>query len=66
MKPLIDPKHPFFRKVWVRWASVLIPFIWIFIELSGGGWGWAILMAGLAAYAFWVLIWNWRDPNNPP
>ena len=66
MKPFIDPKHPFFQKTWARWLSFLVPFVWIFIELAYDELGWAFLMAAMASYAFWVLIWNWKDPSSGP
>jgi hypothetical protein len=53
---LLDPDHPFFRPVWRRWATVLIPLIWAGVELASGSPGWAMLFGAAGAYAAWVLL----------
>lgn len=52
----LDPNDPFFRPVWRRWATVLVPGLWACVEIWGGNSGWALLFGGAAAYAFWMLI----------
>jgi hypothetical protein len=52
----LDPDDPFFRPVWRRWATVLVPALWACVELWGGNSGWAALFGAAAAYAFWMLI----------
>jgi hypothetical protein len=53
---LVDPDHPFFRKAWVRWATVLVPAAWAVFDGYLGNWGWAAAFAAIAAYALWILI----------
>lgn len=53
---LIDPDHPFFRPVWRRWASALLPLAWALVELFTGSPGWAILFGALGGYAFYMLV----------
>ncbi|MBI1218481.1 MAG: hypothetical protein GC186_08020 [Rhodobacteraceae bacterium] len=52
----LDPNDPFFRPVWRRWATVLVPAAWSCLELWGGNASWALLFGAAAAYAFWMLI----------
>ncbi|MDZ4095593.1 MAG: hypothetical protein U1D35_11900 [Paracoccaceae bacterium] len=52
----IDPDHPFFKPVWRRWVTVVLPLGWAGFELAAGNPGWAVLFCVAAAYAFWVLI----------
>lgn len=56
MMQLIDPKHPFFARAWVRWATVLVPGVVAVADLAAGNWGWAAVLGGLSAYAAWVLL----------
>lgn len=57
MTKFLDRDHPMFRRAWVRWATVLVPFFWAAVELFVlNGPGWAIMFAAAGAYAFWVLI----------
>lgn len=56
MFKLVDPDHPFFRKLWVRWATVLVPAAWTAVEASLGNWVWAAGFGAIAAYALWMLI----------
>jgi hypothetical protein len=52
----LDPNHPFFRPVWRRWATGLLPLIWGGVELFTGNPGWAILFGGAGAYALYMLV----------
>ena len=56
MKKFLDADHPMFARAWVRWATVLLPALWAGVEYSNGAGLWAAGFAGLAAYAFVVLI----------
>lgn len=53
---LIDPNHPFYASPLRRWLTVALPAVWAVIEFVWGGPGWAVLWAGAAAYAYWMLI----------
>lgn len=55
-KSFLDPDHPMFRRVWVRWVTTLAPLAWGAFELYLGNPFWAILFAAAGAYAGWVLI----------
>lgn len=58
---LVDPNHPFFRKLWVRILSVAFPFGWSIFEFSTGNIFWAILFAGAGALLFEALIMRGPD-----
>ena len=45
-----------FARPWVRWLTVLVPVAWTIVEVRSGTYGWAALFAGIAAYAFWILV----------
>jgi hypothetical protein len=47
---LIDPRHPFFRRLWVRVLSALLPLLWAGVELASGSVFWAILFAAAGVY----------------
>lgn len=53
---LIDPKHPFFARAWVRWATVLVPGAVAVADLAAGNWLWAAVLGLAAGYAAWVLL----------
>ncbi len=56
MKGFLDANHPMFRRVWVRWATALVPLVWAGFELWLGNPLWAVLFGTAGGYAFWVLI----------
>jgi hypothetical protein len=56
MKKFLDADHPFFRPVWVRWVSALLPLCWGLVEFTLGNPGWGVLFGAVGAYAFWVLV----------
>jgi hypothetical protein len=53
---LIDPKHPFFARTWVRWATVLVPAAVGLGDLAAGNWLWAAVFCAAAGYAAWELL----------
>ena len=56
MNKFLDADHPMFAKLWVRWVTVLVPTAWAIFEASSEAWIWAFGFAGLAVYAFVILI----------
>ncbi len=52
----LDPDHPFFKPVWRRWLTALVPLAWALVEISTGNPLWAVLFGAVGIYAFWVLI----------
>lgn len=55
-KRFLDPNHPMFRRLWVRWLTVLMPLAWGGLEAWTGNPGWAILFLAAGAYAAKVLL----------
>ncbi|MDQ0455490.1 hypothetical protein [Rhizobium paknamense] len=53
----LDPHHPFFKPLWVRVLTVLVPLVWAGVELYSGEAGWAIISFALAFYAALQLFW---------
>ncbi|MBT0778672.1 MULTISPECIES: hypothetical protein [Paracoccus] len=53
---LVDPKHPFFRPLWVRVLCVLLPLLWAAFEAAGGAFFWAILFGAAGIYLFVALF----------
>mgnify|MGYP000215096335 CR=1 FL=1 len=62
---LVDPDHPFFRRRWVRWATVLVPLVWAGAEAWWANWGWAAAFAAIGLYAWWMLIGVGRKGGGP-
>lgn len=52
----LDPDHPFFKPVWRRWLTAVLPLGWAIVELASGNALWALLFGAVGIYAFWVLI----------
>ncbi|TMV76687.1 hypothetical protein FGG78_28220, partial [Thioclava sp. BHET1] len=52
----LDPDHPFFRPVWRRWATAVLPILWAGFEAWQGFTIWAIGFGAAGVYAFWQLI----------
>ncbi|WP_416798245.1 hypothetical protein [Ciceribacter azotifigens] len=52
----LDPQHPFFRPLWLRILTVVLPAIWAVVEWSNGATGWAIIFLAAAGYAGWQLF----------
>ena len=60
---LVDPQHPFFRRLWVRVLSVLLPLLWAGVEASTGAIFWAILFGAAGVYLFVALFVIRKDPS---
>ena len=60
----LDPMHPFFRPLWRRWLTVLLPAAWTVVELTAGTPLWGMLFGAVAAYAFYGLILTY--PKDTP
>lgn len=55
---LLDVNHPFFRPLWRRVLTVVLPLAWAGVEIATGSVGWGMLFgaAGLyAGYQFFVV-----------
>lgn len=59
---LVDPHHPFFRPLWVRILSVVLPLLWAAFEASTGAVFWAILFGAAGIYLFVALFVIRTDP----
>ncbi|HEX9859263.1 MAG TPA: hypothetical protein VGA75_12970 [Paracoccaceae bacterium] len=59
---LLDPDHPFFKPVWRRWATGLLPLAWAGVEVVSGNPGWAVLFGLAGGYAIYELI--VKGPSN--
>ncbi|MGE6739533.1 hypothetical protein ACQKGC_04560 [Allorhizobium pseudoryzae] len=53
---LLDPHHPFFKPLWRRILTVVLPAAWGGVELYNGSTGWALLFLAAAAYAAYELL----------
>lgn len=60
----LDPKDPFFREPWRRWATAAVPGLWACVEAWGGSRLWALLFAAMALFAYWRLILNAPDDDD--
>ncbi len=52
----LDRNDPFFRKPWVRVASVAVPAIWSVFEFAMASPFWGLMFGALAAYAAYELF----------
>ncbi|WP_323717799.1 hypothetical protein [Paracoccus aminovorans] len=53
---LVDPRHPFFRRLWVLVLCVLLPLAWAGVELAAGSPLWALLFAAAGLYLAVTLL----------
>lgn len=53
---LLDPTHPFFKPLWARILTVVLPGIWAGIEAMNQAWGWALIFFAAATYAAYELL----------
>ena len=52
----LDPDPPFFKPVWRRGLTALVPLAWAIVEIATGNALWAVLFGAVGIYAFRVLI----------
>lgn len=55
-RKFLDPNHPMFNRVWVRWVCVLIPLAWAVFEFLLGEPIWGGLFGALGVYAGFQLF----------
>lgn len=60
---LVDPNAPFFKPLWVRVLSVLLPLAWAGMELATGNPFWAILFGAAGVY-LGLALFLWRKPDR--
>jgi hypothetical protein len=61
-RKFLDANHPMFRRVWVRWATGVLPLGWGIFEFVGNEAPfWGMLFAGAGAYALYELVWKGPD-----
>lgn len=60
---LVDPNAPFFKPLWVRVLSVLLPLAWAGMELATGNPFWAILFGAAGGY-LGLALFLWRKPDR--
>lgn len=53
---ILDPKHPFFKPLWRRILTVLLPAVWGGVELYNNAMGWAVVFLGASAFAAYELL----------
>lgn len=65
---ILDPKHPFFKPLWRRILTVVLPAAWGVVELANNAPGWALIFFAAAAYAAYELLimYDRRVENTPP
>ena len=66
-----DAEHPFFRPLWRRIALVVFCAGWSIFEFVAASPFWGTLAGGMAAYAAWVFLLNYKPPaeaaaESPP
>jgi hypothetical protein len=54
----LDRDHPFFRNIWARWLTILLPLAWAGVELYTGNPGWALVFGAAGVWAAWELMWR--------
>lgn len=53
---LVDPQHPFFRRLWVRILCVILPLMWAVVEFRNDAIFWGGLFAASGIYLFVMLF----------
>jgi hypothetical protein len=56
MRKLLDRNDPFFRRVWVRWLTVILPLLWGAVEFWHSQPFWGVLFIAAGVYAAWELL----------
>lgn len=65
---ILDPKHPFFKPLWRRVLTVVLPAGWGVVELANNALGWALIFFAAAGYAAYELLimYDRRVADIPP
>lgn len=63
---IIDPKHKFYRPLWVRVLVVLVCASWFAVELYMGPSFWLVIMGALTVYTAWVLLIRFEPAAEEP
>ncbi len=65
--PALDLRVPFFQPMWRRLVTVALLAGWVVVELTYGNPWWALLAAGIGAYAAYVFFLDFRiaDDDEP-
>lgn len=53
---ILDPTHPFFKPLWRRVLTIILPALWGCVEAYNQSWGWAVLFLGSAVYLTYELL----------
>jgi hypothetical protein len=61
MRKLLDRNDPFFRRVWVRWLTVILPLLWGAVEFWHSQPFWGVLFIAAGVYAAWELLLRTAD-----
>lgn len=61
---LIDPKHRFYRPLYVRVAVVAVCLGWAIVEATTGEPIWAIAVGAVGVYAAWMLLLNYTPSRD--
>lgn len=61
-----DNQHPFFRPLWRRIAVIAVCVIWSAVEFAVGTPFWGTLLAGMAIYAVWTFLIQYKPGEEPP
>ena len=53
---LLDPDDPFFRPLWIRLATTLVPLLWGLFEFATGAAFWGVLFVAVGLWCGYVLF----------
>ena len=57
---MIDPSHPFYRRLWVRIAIPTVCISWALFETMFGSEGWAAFFWLVGSYSGYILVIKYR------
>jgi predicted benzoate:H+ symporter BenE len=60
-----DAQHPFFTPLWRRIAVVAFCVAWSVFEFTAGTQFWGTVAGGMAIYAAWMFLLNYKPPAEP-
>ncbi|AXI48935.1 hypothetical protein C1J03_15655 [Sulfitobacter sp. SK012] len=60
----LDLRHPFFLPLWRRVVLVALMGFWTVVEINYGNPYWALLSAGIGAYAIYVFFFDFTLPHD--